>query len=219
MQALRHRSCAVVVTVISLLIPAGLAPAAITVHFDKDLYIVNGPGESFQAQILIDGLAATEGDDPVRGGLFSSAVAMSFNSAKAKLDGPSDILVPAELDFFGFPAGPAYRDVSAGFAGVKGNIDQNDNPLVPYTAPLLASLKVTNLASAPDNYPLELDFFRTLGPNEQFFLNGLGDVLDPNIQFRPARVLIVPEPTSAVLALVSLLLLSSVCRRRSCTAQ
>ena len=96
-----------------------------------------------------------------------------------------------------------------GFAGVKGNIDQNLNPLVPYESPLLATMVITNLASAPDSYPLQLDFFETLGANEQFYVDGAGTVLDDLIQFGSARVVVIPEPPSYALLIIAILALIS----------
>ena len=39
-----------------------------------------------------------------------------------------------------------------------------------------------------DSYPLRLDFFNTLGPTEQIFVDGQGNVLDPQIAFGEALV-------------------------------
>ena len=184
---------------------------AATVHLDKDLYIVNGPGEQFEVQILIDGNSMNDGDDPVRGGLFSFGTKMTFDSTKAEVD--SMTVVPA-LDFFGFNAG-ATVEIKPGSAGAEGNIDQFENPLVPYEDALLATLTVTNNASAVDSYPLTLDFFRDLAPTEQQFINGDGVILDPTIDFVGARVLVVPEPVTCFSFTLGLSLCLTFLRTRS----
>jgi hypothetical protein len=179
------------------------APAV--VHFDQDVYVVTGPGDVINAQILIDGNPQSPRDDSVPFGLFSFGTQVTFNPVKALVTGPGDISAVPSLDFFGFAPG-AFEQVSPGFAGVKGNIDMFENPLVPYSSSLLAELTLTNLASAVDSYPLTLDFFRTVGPNEQLFLNGMGGTLDPDITFRSARVVVIPEP-----ATLEMLVAASVC--------
>lgn len=178
--------------------------ATISVHFDKDVYVVSGPGEAIEAHVLIDtNLATPQRDDPVRGGLFSQALRVDFSGAKAQFTGPGDVTVPPALDYFGFSPN-SFRDMTANFAGVKGNIDQLANPLVPYGSSFLATFRITNLASGPDSYPLMLDFFRTVGPNEQMFLSGDGTVLDPEIMFIPSRVIVLPEPASIVPVFVAM---------------
>jgi hypothetical protein len=204
------RAALLVVTVGALLTGRPVL-AEILVHFDQDVYYVNGPGDTVDAMILLDADAATEGDDPLAEGLFSFGVATTFNGIKAQVSSDSDISAAAELDFFGFASG-AFASVTPGFAGVKGNIDQTANPLIPYGAPLLAKIQFTNLASAADSYPLQLDFFETLGVNEQLFIDGAGTVLDDQIRFRSARVVVVPEPTSYALLMVAMLVF--MCRAR-----
>lgn len=171
--------------------------AQVVVHFDQDVYQVSGPGESFTAKILIDGNGKEPGDNPIRGDLFSMGVLTEFPAAKAQLLAPTDVTVPPPLDHFGFDPG-AFSQTAAGSVGVKGNVDAGVFPTVGYGQPLLATITLTNLASAPDSYPLTLDFFRTVGINEDLFVDGNGNVLDPVIEFRSARVVVVPEPTSGV---------------------
>jgi hypothetical protein len=136
-------------------------------------------------------------------GLFSYGVDVTFDSAKAQIGGVANINPAPALDFFGFAPG-AFEQAQPGFAGVKGNVNTQGN-VVPYLSPLLAQITLTNLASAVDSYPLDLDFFRTVGPNEQLFLDGGGNVLDPILTFRPARVLVIPEPSTVVLLFTGLL--------------
>ena len=184
--------------------PARSQGAQYLMHFDQDVYFVNGPGETVQARVLIDGDASTPGDDPVPEGLFSFGVGATFDGSKAQLGGFGDIAVEPELDHFGFAPG-AFKQVQVGFGGAKGNIDQL-GPYSPYLGSLLLEFTFTNLASAVDSYPLELDFFRTVGPDEQMFVNGAGSLLDSEIIFRSAEVRVVPEPAAAVL-----LILASIC--------
>ncbi len=179
--------------------------AGITVHFDKDLYLVNGPGEDIQAQILIDTDAVRPGDQPVAVGLDTYAFLMSFNPAKGDVDSLLDVVVPAETDFFGFSPGAFVTIAPAGEVGVHANVDQFNNPLLGYHGTLLATVTLTNLATGPDMYPLFLDFNQDLGENEQFFVDLDGAVLDPMIMFVPSKVMVIPEPSSAALALISIL--------------
>jgi len=172
------------------------------VHFDQDVYVVQGPGETITARVLIDGNPSTPQDEPVPLGLFSFGVATTFDGTKAQLSGFGDVAVVPQLDYFGLGPG-AFKQVQSGFGGGKGNID-NLGPFVPYSGALLLEFTFTNLASALDSYTLGLDFFRTVGPNEQIFLDGLGGELDLNIMFRSAQVLVVPEPSAIVLWMIAI---------------
>jgi len=172
--------------------------AQITVSFDQPKYFVNGPGDQVEVSVLIDGLDSTPEFDPVRRGLFSFAVRTTFDGAKAKLDTADDIDPVPELTFFGFDTG-AFESLGLGFAGVKGNIRQQTSPLEPYGGSLLAKITLTNLATGPDSYPLRLEFFRTVGANDEFFLDGAGTVLDAQIEFGQAEIVVIPEPPTWVL--------------------
>lgn len=191
---------------------AGPVVAETRVFFDKDEYVVSSVGEMFEVQILIDADDATSQIEPVRTGLFSFGAEVSYESTKAQVVGSSALETASPLDFFQFVPG-ALTEVDAGRAASKGNIDQVPEPVVPYTGSLLMKLTMTNLASPTDLYPLELDFFRTLGDTEQIFLNGAGGVLDDDIVFGRAWVRVVPEPTAAVLSLLAVLPLAWQRRR------
>jgi hypothetical protein len=184
--------CVVLLGICVLASPAG---AETRVFFDQDEYIVSAVGETFDVQVLIDADFRTEELEPLPGGLFSFGAKMTFDSSKAELSGPAALQTVGELDHFGFSAG-AFTEVDEGLAASKGNIDQIENPLVPYQGNLLMTLTVTNMASAVDQYPLQLDFFRTLGASESLFLDGAGNVLDSEIVFEPALVRVVPEPSA-----------------------
>ena len=186
--------------------------AATIIHFDQDTYFVNGPGDVINAQVLIDANDAVAGDTPVRGGLFSFGVSADYPVAKASLNNVSQIHVSPELEHFGFD-GSAFRDIQPGLASVKGNVDSNTVPTVPYEGTWLATFDLTNLATGPDSYPLGLDFFRTVGVNEQIFVDGNGLSLDDSIVFIPSRVVIVPEPNTLA-AWPIVLGIAAVVRRR-----
>ncbi len=189
--------------------------AGLTVRFDQDVYTVNGPGEQIFAQILIDGDSSIDGIQPVPNGLFSVGVKMSFNNVQADVGAVTDVMIPPEMDFFGFSASALVSIVPPGEVAFHANVDQFNSPLEPYNGSLLATVTITNLASAIDSYPLSLDFSRDLGINEDFFVNGDGTTLDPEITFVPSLVMVIPEPSSlAQMSLVSLVLLASVCGRR-----
>jgi hypothetical protein len=190
--------------------------ATISVRFDQDEYIVQGPGEAIDAWVLIDGNLDPTTVDRLRAGLFSMGLAMSYPSAKAQLADASQVMVVPELSHFGFSAAP-FVQVSPGFAGAKGNIDVTVDPQVDYVGSSLVKFTLTNTATGPDTYPLTLDFFRTVGPNEQLFLDGLGNVLDPEIQFGSARVIVVPEPLSTTLTTAMLALLALMWHTRRMT--
>jgi hypothetical protein len=189
--------------------PAG---AETRVFFDQDEYVVSAVGETFDVQVLIDADARTEEIEPVPRGLFSFGTQITFDATKAQVSGPGALATVAELNQFGFVAG-AFTDVDAGLAAGKGNIDQMQNPLVPYPGALLMTVTMTNLAAPVDQYPLQLDFFRTLGVNESLFLDGEGNVLDEEIIFEPALVRVVPEPSALIGLVIGILLLCDVCRR------
>jgi hypothetical protein len=54
----------------------------------------------------------------------------------------------------------------------------------------------------PGTYDLTFDFFNTLGPTEDIFVNQNGFAIDDEIEFRPGRIqVVIPEPGSAVLFL------------------
>ena len=175
----------------------------ITVRFDQEVYVVNGPGDSFVAQILIDGDSSAEGIQTVASGLFSAGVMMSFNDLKANVGGGANVVIPAELDYFGFSASSLVSVTPPGEVAFHGNVDQSNAPPTAYNGSPLAEVTITNLASAVDSYPLSLDFSRDLGVDEDFFVAGNGITLDPMITFVPSRVF-VAEPSTAMLTFISL---------------
>jgi hypothetical protein len=186
---------------------------AVSVHFDRDVYVVTGPNQQITAHISIDADPSTPLDDAIAQGLYSMSLGLVYPGAKASVPGVADVAVPGELEFFGYNPG-AFRQLMPGAAGVKGNVDQTATPLGLYHETRLATFTITNLAAAPDSYPLGLNFFNTVGPNEQFYLDGMGTVLDPQIMFGSARVVVVPEPGAGVVVSGALVLGLYNLRRR-----
>lgn len=185
----------------ALLLNTSVCRGEIMVSFDKDLYVVDGPGEQITIKILIDGDAMRDGFQPVPDGLFSAGVKMTFNNVKASVAALADVAIAPEIDFFGFN-NSALVSVNPGEVAFHGNVDQFNAPPIPYSGALLATVTLTNLASAVDSYPLQLDFSRDLGVNEDFFVDGSGTTLDSMITFVPSQVTVVPEPSAAILGLV-----------------
>ncbi len=192
-----RRCCAIAAVVLALLLAENTTRGEILIGFDQEEYVVTSVDEPFSVQVLIDANDQTPELDPVRGGLFSFGTKFTFDATKAEIKDASDIAIQDDLDHFGLSDG-GFIEVSAGAAAGKGNIDQSVNPLEPFAGNLLMTTTVSNKAAPLDEYLLTLETFRTLGPNEQIFLNGSGDSLDDDIVFGTARVRVIPEPTSGL---------------------
>ncbi len=185
---------------------AALAQTA-GVVFDRSVYQV-APGETFDLQVLLDGDLSTTEPDTIANGLFSYSWQLTFASANANV---ANILVPAELNYFGFVDGANILS-NPGLVGVEGNVNQVT--VKPYDGSLLATISLTNLADVPSEYDVTLSLAPHL-PKEQLFLDGQGNVLDDDLFFGSARVIVaVPEPACAALALVSVGALGAVCWRK-----
>lgn len=167
---------------------SGLA-STVSVKFDRDVYVVNGPGESFDAWVLIDYPRDTADQDPVPAGLFSMGVEMTYPAEKARMAGMSGVSVVDELAHFAFTPNPLLH-VAPGEAAAKGNIDVGVDPQTPYTGRSLVKFTLTNAVPGRASYPLALGLFRTLGLNEQIFLDGFGNSLDDQIHFGNAVVVV-----------------------------
>jgi hypothetical protein len=132
-------------------------------------------------------------------GLFSYGVQVILPSGKAASD---SIVVPPPLNFNGVLGPGALKQMGADVFGVKGTIDF-DAIAAAYEGALIGTFNIKNLVTTVgESYPLTLDFFRTLGPNETLFVDGTGTALDPRITFGSAMIVIVPEPS--VLALLAI---------------
>ncbi len=119
-------------------------------------------------------------------GLYSFGVRMRINSTNARISGVGAITVPGDFAFDGPRAQSAVVAAGGNFAAVKGTTQFYSNSLRSSSNALLATFYITDLA--PGSYQLQLEFFNTLGPTEQIFVNGAGQVLDPLIAFNTAMV-------------------------------
>lgn len=173
---------------------AASGQGSFTIGFDRDVYQIQ-PGQTFTARVLMEPQSLS--------GLFSYAILVQMDATKARVNGPFGIAVPEDLEFNGVVGAGAFREVGEGYAGVKGTVDFFGLPLSVYQGSLLASFAITDLSSAPGEYLLTLRGFNTLGPTEQLFVAGDGQVLDDFITYRGATVQVVPEPAPLALLLVS----------------
>jgi hypothetical protein len=166
--------------------------AAEGVLFDQSVYQV-APGETFAIQVLIDGELGTPEADPVSAGLFSYGWQVTFDSTKATVD---NVDVPDALDFFAFAPGASIV-TDPGLIAAEGNVDQV--AFDPYEGSLLATITLVNTAPVPEEYLLTLSLAPHF-PGEELFLDGKGIVLDDNLVFGTARVIVaIPEPASGAL--------------------
>ena len=164
--------------------------ANITVQLDQPVYVVNSPGDSIIAQILIDGDSDKEGLQPVDHGLFSAGLKITFDEVKAAVNSPSDVTVQRELNYFGFGAPALVATTPSGEVSFHGNVSQSDLPLAPYHGTILGSVVLSNLANPADRYPLTLDFNRDLGINQDFFVDSTGVTRDSMITFISSEVVV-----------------------------
>jgi hypothetical protein len=157
----------------------------IVVRFDQSTYQVAPNG------IVSVGIVIT----PPASGLFSYGVRLNLPPGKAAATSSDSIEVPSPLDFNGVFGPGALRTVDAAGGGVKGTV--NIDPLVEaYRNALIATFNLENrVGTVGASYPLTLDLFRTLGPAESIFVDGLGNTLDQRIVFGTAMVTVVPEPS------------------------
>lgn len=183
----------------------GAAPIVTT---DQPVYTVK-PNQAFTVEVLIDAELGLPGIQTLEAGLFSNGWQMTFDATKATVD---LLTVEPALDFFAFLPG-ANTDVGPGFVEAEGNIDQIANQ--PYFGARLATIELTNLAPRGEMYFLQLALKQHF-PTEQLFLDGDGVVLDSRLLFGSAKVIVIPEPASLVLAGLALLGLAAVAigRRR-----
>ena len=175
------------------------AQAGLLIHTELDRYEVM-PGESFDIRVYLDADDGLPGNQKLPNGLFSYGVKLEFDSEKLALVGSDAIRVPDALNFNGFSTGAA-RQIGDGFGGVKGNVDQLTSE--PYEESLIASFLVKDI-SGGGAYEVKLSPHRTLGPSEQLFLDGAGEVLDAGMQFGAAQIVAVPEPSMAWMVLAGL---------------
>ncbi len=217
----RGRSCRIFfATVLASLALFTVFPTArtlaVTVKFNQDVYIVTPSMPSFDVGVVIDGDDIAPGLQPVTNGLFSYGWQFTFDQTKATVD---NIAVVPDLNFFDFNPG-AQTSIGPGLGGARGNIDLSGPA---YGGTSLATVSMTNLATAPDSYLLTLAI-DPIFPTEQVYVDGAGNVLDPQMLFGTALVIIrddnggpgdnvIPEPSvGAAMGLWIVSLLG--CRRR-----
>ncbi|MFV2068685.1 MAG: hypothetical protein ACC645_17070, partial [Pirellulales bacterium] len=177
------RSTGLVFAILWGLLLAGQLNAGMSVSFDADTY-VTAPGATFDVRILIDGDDSTPAYDGLSAGLFSYGIKVGIENRRVRVSSPTDIVVPSALNFFGFSAG-ASRAVGNDFAAVKGNVEF---AAPDYAGTLLATISMTNLASAGQSYTLTLDEYRTFGVSEEIFVDGDLNGIDDVITFGSAMI-------------------------------
>lgn len=153
-------------------------PTNYLVTFEREFYLIRG-GETFPVQVFV---APRPPND-----LYSFGVRLRIESTNAVIAGVGAIQVPASLSFDGPRAPAPVIAVGSNSAAVKGTVIFHTPTLRPATNGLLATFYVTDITPGP--YQLTLEFFNTLGPSEQIFVDGAGVVLDPWITFTHATVL------------------------------
>jgi hypothetical protein len=115
---------------------------------------------------------------------------------------PLGVVVPPSLDFNGVAGPGAFIGGGAEFIGVKGTVNLSVNPISLYEGTALAEFQFR--FTQPGTYSFILDFFNTLGPTEDIFVNQDGMAIDDEIEFRPGLVqVVVPEPRISTLILVA----------------
>ncbi len=184
-----------ILALILIFVGFGAAPSrAAVVKFSQVDYTVD-VGDLLALEILIE----FEGGDPAMD-LFSFGTRLLPDpTAALVLD---SIEVVSALNFNGVLGPPAQTNTDLAVLGAKGTIEFLVG--VDYAGPLLATYNVR--INAVGNFTFGLDFFNTLGPTEQIFIGGNGQVLDSVITFGEATVNVVPEPGAAVLVLLACLL-------------
>ena len=159
-----------------------LGPLAVASHLDRSRYDIN-PGETFPVQVLFQ--------QPCSNDLFSYGVRVSFPANRACVSNPASISPAAALNFNGVLGAGAFKTVASNFAAVKGSVEFSDQPVRPYQNTLLATFLITDKGTG--SYPLTAGPFNTLGPTEQLFVSGSGEVLDSTLIFGSAMVNYRPQ--------------------------
>ena len=159
-----------------------LAQPSFAVRFDRERYDIN-PGETFAAQLLIDPVPTS--------GLFSFGVTVKFDATHSQVADASGITPVAPLDFNGVKGSGAIKSVAVDHAAAKGTVDFFQQPKEASQSALLATFLITDKSPGP--YQLSAEFFNTLGPSEEIFVDGAGNVLDPQLTFGTALVNYRPQ--------------------------
>jgi len=126
---------------------------------------------------------------------------------------PLGAVVPAPLDFNGVAGPGAVIGLDHASIGVKGTVNLAVNPIELYAGSMLAEFQFR--FTEPGFYELTLDFFNTLGPTEDIFVNQNGVAIDDSIEFRSGIVqVVIPEPGIPALVLTGVVCLFVRGRRR-----
>ncbi len=190
-----------VLLALSLAAAGPVSAAVVTLTSPNRVVVVN-------SELVMDLVITYEAGEP--GTLFSFGSRLDVAGSGSV--GFQSLTVAAELDFHG-PNGPgAFVDLSPGVLGAKGTIDISTPPTTPYPGVLLAQYRF--------QFPEEGLFtftpreFNTLGPTEEIFVAGDGQVLDDSLTFAPMTIEVIPEPGTGLLGLAGVLLLLFPRRRR-----
>jgi hypothetical protein len=166
----------------------GAADSSVAVGFEQAQYQV-GIGQAFSVNVALP---------PLPNGLFSYGIRLNLPVGKVVAGASDAAVVPFPINFNGTAGPGVFRQVTADFIGVKGTVSF-DAALEPYRGALLTTFNLKNQAGVGETYTLTLGLFRTLGPTETLFVDGLGVNLDPLITFGSVSVTVVPEPSVAFL--------------------
>jgi hypothetical protein len=164
------------------------ADGSLTVGFEQPQYQVN-VGQAFSVNVALP---------PLPNGLFSYGIRLNLPAGKVVGSTSDAAVVPLPINFNGTAGPGALRQITTDMIGVKGTVNF-DAVLEPYKGALLTTFNLKNQAGVGETYTLTLDLFRTLGPTETVFVDGLGVNLDSLITFGSASVTVVPEPSLAVI--------------------
>lgn len=161
----------------------GQAEGRVDVQFDRPQYLIK-PGEIFPVAVRISLLPGQS--------IASFGVQLLFDPSRAVVAG---VQVGGDLSFNG-PRGDApVVGVGEGFAAAKGTVRFAADSAHSTSNETLVTFLVRDLGNGP--HELRLNFFNTLGPTEQVFVDSSGGVLDPEISFGTAQVLPVGGLTIA----------------------
>jgi hypothetical protein len=177
--------------------PAGVhAQGTIQVRFERPAYFVE-PNQSVSVNVVIDPVPAN--------GIFSYGVRLGIPLVGVAA---SSITVPPPLDFNGVLGAGALKAFEDGFAGVKGTVDFSSTSVQSYPGSLLSTILLADMSGYfGAAYELHLEFFRTVGPSETLFVDGLGTSLDDRIIFGSTVIMVIPEPSTGSLFAAGLLFL------------
>ena len=188
-------------------------------RFNADEYQLSS-GEIQNVRVMLDSPDPTELAELTNRGLFSMAFQVTFDPSKAAVAAagtPAESIgLPDDLndDGTGRPplieVAPGRVRIRAALATIAPDVYRGEDRGQGVEL-WLASIPITALGDEP--FTLNLELLRS-GPNDQVFIDGLGNVLDEELVFGSAQV-VVPEPSTAVvLGLLSVAGAGAGLRRR-----